>query len=65
MEKIVNYLEDYQWLKTPEHMSYFYYHLMKAKRILEWMGQDVSKEEKLWLQKNIFTFFQNMISGLI
>jgi organic radical activating enzyme len=57
MEKIVQFINDNQWQKTKNHVGFHEDQIIKSKRTLEWMRQKTSKEEKVELQKQFYSFF--------
>lgn len=56
MDEIIQYLEINQWLKTEEKIGFLDYHVMKMKRIREWMRQELPPET-LFLQRSRFYEF--------
>ena len=58
VQQIIEHLEENQWLKTPEKIGFLDYHLIKMKRILEWMRQPLSEEEAKVQRSRFYQFFQ-------
>lgn len=57
MQQIIEHIEENQWLKTPEKIGFLDYHLIKIKRILEWMRQPISEEELKVQRSRFYQFF--------
>ena len=55
MQKIVQYIEDNQWQKVPQGFNELQF--VKAKRIYEWMKEELPTSQKRDRQKDFFKFF--------
>lgn len=58
MEKIVNFIDENQWYKTPNNVGFHDTQFIKSKRILEWMRQGLEPTKKTAMQKRFYQFFK-------
>jgi organic radical activating enzyme len=58
IEEIIQHLEQNQWLKTEEKIGFLDYHVLKMKRILEWMRQDWPPETLFSQRVRFYEFFK-------
>ena len=57
MEKIVNFIEEHQWQKTPNYEGFHDNQYYKSKRLLEWMTQGLPPAELDKQRARFYEFF--------